>query len=145
MSSVENSYSCLENLIDKPVLLQIGDPIAAAHSTEEVSLGVLEGEEVTCGRASMSLRVTPVLDPQGRPVIDPNTRAPVTQNQPVIIQILRGKIEAISPDGLMFSSLGGDEKTEVIIYVPMANVRAVTFCASHVAVSPEPEKPLILS
>jgi hypothetical protein len=66
-------------------------------------------------------------------MIDPNTQQQAVQEQPVLVQVLRGEIVALSDDGLMFSGIGGDQKTQVLVFVPLQNVRAVTFCMEHVS------------
>lgn len=138
--------SCLENFLNKPVLLQLGDPVVAAHSSEWVELEKDEaGESVACGRAIMTLQEQPALDNQGRRMVDPNTGHPAIQRQPVLVQVLVGEIVALSADGLMFSTIGGDGKTQVISYFPKENIRAVTFATEHVPMAKPEDPPKIIS
>lgn len=128
--------SCLESFLNKPVLLQLVDPIAASHSSEEVTLedtSDSEGHPIKCGRAIMSMQMQGVINPQtGQPVVDPRTNSPMSREQPILIQIVRGEIVEIGDDGIMFATVGGDNKTQVIIYVPNRGIRAITFALEHV-------------
>lgn len=127
--------SCLEDFLGKPVVIQLVEPIAAVHSVEEV---VEEdgAESIVYGRAAMSIVKKAVMDPQ--------TRQPVSQDSPILQQVIQGEIESVSDEGFIFVAVGGDGKTKVAIYSHFSNVRAVTFALEHIAAEPEAQPSLII-
>lgn len=127
--------SCLENFLGRPVVIQLVEPIAAVHSVEEV-IDDEEEEPLTYGRAAMSIVKKAVMDPQ--------TRQPVSQDSPILQQVIQGEIESVSEEGFIFMAVGGDGKTKVAIYSHFSNVRAVTFALEHIAVEPEAQPSLII-
>lgn len=127
--------SCIESFLFKPVVIQLVEPIAAVHSVEEVT-DEADEKPVTYGRAVMSIMKKAVMDPQ--------TRQPVAQDSPILQQVLQGEIDSVSEDGFIFTTLGGDGKTQVAIYTHFNNVRAVTFALEHVEATPEAEPSRII-
>lgn len=138
--------TCLENFLGKPVILQLGDPIAAAHSEEEVSIESDEDgvENTTCGRATLFMVSQKVVNQQGQPMIDPATNKPAVRQQPILVQVIKGEIEAVDERGVAISTVGGDDKTQVLLYIPRENIRAVTFALEHVELEVTPEPSPIL-
>lgn len=118
--------SCLENLIGKPVIVQLGDPIASAGSRKKTEVEV-DGVKEECGDAIMAVQQVPQRHPE--------TGETVVGQQPVLVQILKGEIASSSDDGIVMSTEGA-HNTPLLVYIPMENVRAVTFAMAHV----EPEQ-----
>lgn len=121
--------SCLKNLVGKPVFLQLNDVVAAVLSTEEVEIET-EDETFVCGKAGLWLQTVTV---DGK-----------MQQQPIPLHLLQGTIEDVSADGIMFSYVGVDSKTEVISYFPLRLIRGVSFVPVHVPVAPPEDKPRIV-
>lgn len=107
--------SSLENFINKPVILQLVDPIVAVHSVEQAAFNDPETDApIPCGKAGITMRQTT----EGQP-------------QPVLMQVLSGEVVAFDEHGVVFSTLGGDSKTDVLQYIERRSIRCMSFAINH--------------
>lgn len=112
----------LEAFKNKPVMIQVKNPILAAISEKEEITG--DGE--TCGNAGMAL----IKDKDG------NVQA-------IFLQTIRGSIEFIDEKYMVVASVGGDNKVPVRMCLELSNVGNVTFCVEHVPL-PQPAPSIIM-
>lgn len=112
---------CIEAFFNKPVLVQLKNPIVAVLSAEEVTLE----DGTTCGFSTIAFI-------EGKPG---------ETNQPIMLQILRGEIEAVDEENFIFATTGGDNKTPVRICLERSNVGQIVFCTEHI---PLPTRPNIV-
>lgn len=110
--------SILENFCEVPVVLQLKDPLAAVHSARELTV---DGK--SCGEAQISL-----MSADGK------------AQQPILVQVIKGSIDSFDAEWIIFSTMGGDNKTPVRVLVPRNSVAGVSFAVEH----PE-DPPRILS
>jgi len=113
------SANCMELFLDKPVVIQLKNPIIAAISAEEVVVG-----SEKCGSAKMAFMEEP-----GKP------------NAPVMQQVLRGCVDDYDDKMFIFATHGGDGQTPVRVLIEVSNLASMTFCVEHV---PLPVKPSIV-
>lgn len=108
--------SCLEAFKNRPVMIQVKNPILAVVSASEEELE--NGEK--CGNATMAF------------ITDNSTG----KSQPIVLQTIRGSIEFIDESHMVVATVGGDNKVLVRMCLELSNVGNVTFCVDHVEVSP---------
>ena len=110
--------SCLTAFLNKPIMIQLKNPIGASISMSEEEL---EGG-AKCGAASLCFAQKP-----GGP------------NEPVILQFIRGSMESFDEKFAIVATLGGDDKTPVRMCVVLDNVANITFCVEHVPLPVQPQ------
>jgi hypothetical protein len=103
--------SLFKNYENKPVLIQLKNPLCSVRSEKEVLLddGALVGSPTICM----------IQDAEGKPA-------------PQLQQLLLGEVLDEDDSHVMMSSLGGDLSTPCKILIEKSNISAVTFCSEHV-------------
>lgn len=117
--------TCLEAFLNKPVMIQLKQPLLSAISAEEV-----EGED---GEKYGSATLAFFPAEAGKPP------------QPVMLQVIRGEIEEYDDKHALVATMGGDNITPVRICVERENMASTTFCVQHIPKVEQPPTPSIIT